>query len=56
MMGMQFRFNKLTGTVEENRRKERMAAEVERQGALIEYVAIMADVELPDNTDQELPV
>ncbi len=38
---------KLKRSIEEQRAEERTKAEVEKQGALLEYVAIMADVELP---------
>lgn len=37
------------GTVAEQRRREDMEAAVERQQALMEYIAVMADVELPED-------
>lgn len=39
--------------IAEKRAAERTAAEVERQGALLDYVAMMADVELPTDTESE---
>lgn len=39
--------------IAEKRAAERTAAEVERQGALLDYVAMMADVELPTDAESE---
>ena len=41
------KYKKLTSTIEEARKQENNAAKIEQQAALIEYVAIMADIELP---------
>lgn len=40
-------FRKLKKSISEARAQEHMAAKVEKQEALLEYVAIMADIELP---------
>lgn len=42
---------KIKASIAEKRAAERTAAEIEKQGALLDYVAMMADVELP--TDME---
>lgn len=47
-------FQKLKQSISEQRKAERTNAAVEKQAALLEYVAIMADVELPeDNAESE---
>ena len=46
------KFAKIKSSISEERKNERMAAELEKQKALLEYVAIMADVELPDEEEQ----
>lgn len=38
---------KLKTSIQEKRAAERMAAKLEQQSALLDYVAIMTDVELP---------
>lgn len=43
---------KLKRSIAEQRAEERTKAEVEKQGALLEYVAIMADVELPEEESE----
>lgn len=40
-------FKKLQSTIQEQREKERLIATVHKQEALLEYVALMTDVELP---------
>lgn len=40
-------FQKLKRSIAEQRAEERSRAEIEKQGALLEYVATMADVDLP---------
>lgn len=44
---------RLNRTIQETREQERIAATVERQEALLEYVAIMADIDLPGGDDEE---
>ena len=46
-------FKKLRTTIQEARQQEQVAADIAKQAALLEYVAIMADVELPDASDEE---
>lgn len=46
-------FKKLKTSVWEARQRENMAADLEKQKALMGYVAMMADVELPENEGQE---
>lgn len=48
-------FKRLQGTVQEEREKERLKATVQEQAALLEYVALMTDVELPtmETADEE---
>lgn len=38
----------------EIRKKENQEAEIEKQKILIEYIAMMADVELPDSQEVEI--
>ncbi len=45
-------FNRLTESVAESRRYERLVAKVVRQGSDIEYLAMMADVTLPNKDSQ----
>ena len=45
-------YNRLTESVAENRRYERLVAKVVRQGSDIEYLAMMADVTLPNKSGQ----
>lgn len=45
---MMMKINRLRATVEESRKAEQMAAKVEEQAAILEYVAIMAGVDLPE--------
>jgi len=48
-------FRKMKQEIREQRKTERINATVEKQAALLEYVAIMTDVELPeDNTESEV--
>lgn len=42
---------KLKRSIAEQRAQERTQAEVEKNGALLEYVAIMADIELPTESE-----
>ena len=46
------KIKKLRNSINEERQHEHTAAELEKQKALLEYVAIMADVELPDEEEQ----
>ena len=46
-------FEKSMLSINETRAQERMRAMVEKQAALLEYVAIMSDVELPENAEGE---
>lgn len=49
-------FKKLKTSIEEEREKERLKATVQEQAALLEYVAAMANIELPtlaEDTDEE---
>ena len=46
------KFEKIKSSISKERKNEHMAAELEKQKALLEYVAIMADVELPDEEEQ----
>ena len=39
--------------IRDTRRDENVRAQVEKQGALLEYVAIMADVVLPEEGEQD---
>lgn len=45
------RIKKLNGLVKEERERERMAAENEKNKYLIEYVAMMSDVDLPTESE-----
>lgn len=45
-------FEKSMLSINETRAQERMRAMVEKQAALLEYVAIMSDVELPENAEE----
>ena len=40
-------------TIRDTRRDENTRAQTEKQGALLEYVAIMAGVELPEEGEQD---
>ena len=44
--------NKAHRTIAEQRRFEDMQAQLERQEATLEYVAAMADIDLPIETDE----
>lgn len=47
---------KLKTSIEEEREKERLKATVQEQAALLEYVAAMANIELPtlaEDTDED---
>lgn len=49
-------FKKLKTSIEETREKERLKATVQEQAALLEYVAAMANIELPtlaEDADEE---
>lgn len=47
-------YQKLKRSIAEQRAEERSRAEVEKQAALLEYVATMADVDLPtEDTESE---
>lgn len=49
-------FEKLKTSVKEQRENERLKATVQEQAALLEYVATMADIDLPtlaEDTEQE---
>jgi len=45
---------KLKTSIQEKRAAERMAAQLAQQQALLDYVAIMADVELPVDEESEV--
>lgn len=44
---------KMKTDVREERRRENMAADLEKQKALTEYVAMMTDVDLPTETQED---
>lgn len=44
-------FKKLKTSIEEEREKEHLKATVQEQAALLEYVAAMANIELPTLTE-----
>ena len=49
-------FKKLKTSIEEEREKERLKATVQEQAALLEYVAAMANIDLPtlaEDADEE---
>ena len=47
-------FQKLKRSIAEQRAEERSRAEIEKQGALLEYVATMADINIPtENVESE---
>lgn len=46
-------FKKNRNGIQEERETERMKAKIEKQEAMIEYVAVMADVELPEEEGKE---
>ena len=46
-------YRRLSGTIADNREKEGLKADVERQEAILEYIALAADVELPDDSESE---
>lgn len=46
------KLKKMKMDVRESRLRENMAADLERQKALTEYVAMMADVELPTEEEE----
>ena len=46
-------YRRLSGTIADNREKEGLKADVERQEATLEYIALAADVELPDDSESE---
>ena len=46
------KFAKIKSSISEERKNEHMAAELETHKALLEYVALMADVELSDEEEQ----
>lgn len=48
------RYKKLNTTVKEAREADVMRAKVEEQAAMIEYIAIMADVELPEEESEDI--
>lgn len=45
---------RLKTSIQEKRAAERMAAQLDKQAALLDYVAIMADVELPVEEESEV--
>lgn len=47
------KFKKMKMDVRESRQRENMAADLEKQKALTEYVAMMADVDLPTETQED---
>lgn len=50
-MEVKMRIKKLNGLVKEERERERVAAENEKNKYLIEYVAMMSDVDLPTESE-----
>ena len=47
-------FRKLKKSISEARAQEHMAVKVEKQEALLEYVAIMADIEIPSEETETM--
>lgn len=45
--GKKMEFKKVKTSIQEERKQEALAADLEKQKALTEYVAMMADVDLP---------
>lgn len=48
------KFRKLKTSVAEEREKENLRATVEQQAAIIDYIAMMTDVELPTTGESEV--
>lgn len=46
-------YRRLSGTIANSREKEGLKADAERQEAILEYIALAADVELPDDSESE---
>ena len=46
-------YRRLSGTIADSREKEGLKADVERQEAILEYISLAADVELPDDSESE---
>ena len=46
-------YRRLSGTIADSREKEGLKADVDRQEAILEYIALAADVELPDDSESE---
>ena len=47
------KFKKMKVDVRESRQRDNMVADLEKQKALTEYVAMMADVDLPTKTQED---
>lgn len=50
---MEIIIKKMKISIEDKREEERTKAEVEKQGALLEYIAIMSNVDLPEESEEE---
>lgn len=48
------KFKKLETSIPEQRENEQLRAQVEEQEALLEYVMIMTDVEIPEESEGDI--
>ena len=46
-------FHELSGTIAEDRERDNMRAKSAEQSAMIDYLSMMADIELPTEDDME---
>lgn len=46
-------FHELSGTIAEDRELDNMRAKIAKQSAMIDYLSMMADIELPTEDDME---
>lgn len=46
-------FRELSGTITEDRERDNMRAKIAEQSAMIDYLSMMADIDLPTEDDME---